>query len=59
MQSAQSQPSQRQSQPRPKPIVVGAVRHADATPTRRRAFALPDVREIPRRAIAGPWEAGW
>jgi hypothetical protein len=59
MQSAQPQPPQRHSQPRPKPTVVGVVRRLDASQTRRRGFALPDVREIPRRAVAGPWEAGW
>jgi hypothetical protein len=59
MQASPQQPPRSQPQPRPKPVVVGLVRRDDAMPYRRRAFVLPDVREIPRRAVAGPWEAGW
>jgi len=60
MQATSHQPPRTQRQPRPKPIVVGVVaRGLDLSPQRRRAFVLPDVREIPRRAVAGPWEAGW
>jgi hypothetical protein len=58
MQAPRQQPTTR-TQPRPKPIVVGYARPSADMPTRRRAFVLPDVREIPRRAVAGPWEAGW
>jgi hypothetical protein len=39
--------------------VVGYARPAGVAPARRRTFGLPEVREIPRRAVAGPWEAGW
>jgi hypothetical protein len=59
MQSPRHQPTTPRMQPRPKPIVVGYARPAAAVASRRRAFVLPDVREIPRRAVAGPWEAGW
>jgi hypothetical protein len=59
MQAPRHQPPTPRTQPRPKPIVVGYARPAGPAPTRRRAFVLPDVREIPRRAVAGPWEAGW
>jgi hypothetical protein len=59
MQDSQHPPTPQQPRPRPKPIVVGHARPADVAPARRRAFGLPDVREIPRRAVAGPWEAGW
>ena len=44
-------------QPRRKPAVRTIPREADVV--RRHRFGLPDVREIPRRAAAGPWEAGW
>jgi hypothetical protein len=59
MQFPRQQPTTDQTQPRPKPVVVGSARPAAAVPPRRRAFVLPDVREIPRRAVAGPWESGW
>jgi hypothetical protein len=59
MQASPQQPATPRPQPRPKPVVVGVVRRPDVAPVRRRAFVLPDVREIPRRAAAGPWEAGW
>jgi hypothetical protein len=59
MQAPRQQPTTQRTQPRPKPVVVGHARPADAVPARRRTFVLPDVREIPRRAVAGPWEAGW
>jgi hypothetical protein len=60
MQATPHQPPRTQPQPRPKPIVVGVVaRSLDLSPQQPRAFVLPDVREIPRRAVAGPWEAGW
>ena len=59
MQSPRQPPTTPRNQPRPKPIVVGYARPTDAAPARRRAFVLPDVREIPRRPVAGPWESGW
>jgi hypothetical protein len=59
MQFPRQQPTTSQPQPRPKPVVVGVVRRPPVDQTRRRAFVLPDVREIPRRPAAGPWEAGW
>jgi hypothetical protein len=43
--------------PRRKPA-VGAIRRG-AKPVQRHRFALPEVREIPRRPAGGPWEAGW
>ncbi|HEY6696125.1 MAG TPA: hypothetical protein VI006_24955 [Solirubrobacteraceae bacterium] len=45
--------------PRPKPAAQAAAPRPAAAPARRRAFGLPEVREIPRRAAGGPWEAGW
>jgi len=42
---------------RRKPAVRAIRRDADAV--RRHRFGLPDVREMPRRAAGGPWEAGW
>lgn len=59
MQASQPQPPAPQPSQRPKPVVVGIARRTDSAPERRRGFVLPDVREIPRRAVAGPWEAGW
>ena len=59
MQAPRQQPTTQRTQPRIKPVVIGYARPADVVPTRRRAFVLPDVREIPRRAVEGPWEAGW
>jgi hypothetical protein len=59
MQAPRQPPTPPQTQPRLKPIVVGYARRADVAPARRRAFVLPDVREIPRRPVAGPWESGW
>jgi len=59
MQASPQQPPRTHPQPRPKPVVVGVLDRQYAAPTPRRGFVLPDVREIPRRAVAGPWEAGW
>jgi hypothetical protein len=38
--------------------MAGSARPA-VTQAPRRGFVVPDVREIPRRPVAGPWEAGW
>jgi hypothetical protein len=45
--------------PRPNPAVTAAARRPVVATVKRHAFGIPDVREIPRRAVAGPWEAGW
>ena len=45
--------------PRRKVLVAAAAPRLAAAPMRRRAFGLPEVREIPRRPAGGPWEAGW
>jgi hypothetical protein len=57
MQSQRPQPPTTKPVPRRKRVVTAAVQRPDAE--RRHAFRIPDVREIPRRAVAGPWEAGW
>jgi hypothetical protein len=58
MQSPRPQPTTHEPPPRPKPVPV--VARPPAAPTgRRHTFGIPDVREIPRRTVAGPWEAGW
>jgi hypothetical protein len=59
MQPPRSQPTPPPPLPRPKRVVPAASRRPAAAAVRRHAFAIPDVREIPRRAVAGPWEAGW
>jgi hypothetical protein len=58
MQSPRPQPTTTQPLPRPKRVVTAAVPRP-VVAVRRHAFGIPDVREIPRRAVAGPWEAGW
>jgi hypothetical protein len=45
--------------PRRKVVLAAVASRAVAEPMRRRAFGLPEVREIPRRPAGGPWEAGW
>jgi hypothetical protein len=45
--------------PRTKPVVRIAAPRRDGVRARPHTFCLPEVREIPRRAAAGPWEAGW
>jgi hypothetical protein len=46
--------------PRGKLVAASAAaRREPAAPLRRHMFGLPEVREIPRRAAGGPWEAGW
>ena len=47
------------SRPRTKPAAHADQRRRAPTPARPHAFGLPEVREIPRRATGGPWEAGW
>lgn len=59
MQSPRPHPTTEQPLPRPKPVVPAAAQRPAAAPVPRHAFDIPDVREIPRRAVAGPWEAGW
>jgi hypothetical protein len=59
MQSPRPQPTTHQPLPRPRPAEpAGAHRHV-VTTVQRHTFGIPDVREIPRPAVAGPWEAGW
>ena len=57
MQSPRSQPPT--PPPRPKPVVPAVAQPAAVATVRRHTFRIPDVREIPRRTVAGPWEAGW
>jgi hypothetical protein len=54
-------PRQQPAKPRParRKVVVPAAVRRPVTPVQRHAFGLPEVREIPRRSVAGPWEAGW
>lgn len=59
MQSPRPQSTTQQPLPRPKPVVPAAAQRPAAATVRQHAFGIPDVREIPRRAVAGPWEAGW
>lgn len=58
MQSPRPQPTTK-APPRPKRVVTAAVQRPVVATVRQHAFGIPDVREIPRRAVAGPWEAGW
>jgi hypothetical protein len=58
MPSPRPQPMTQRPLPRPKPVVPAAAKPRVAK-TRPHTFGIPDVREIPRRAVAGPWEAGW
>jgi len=46
-------------QPRPKPAAPARAPRRAGSPMRPHAFCMPEVREIPRRAAAGPWESGW
>jgi hypothetical protein len=46
-------------QPRPKPAAQAPAPRRAATAVRPHTFSMPEVREIPRRAAGGPWEAGW
>jgi hypothetical protein len=59
MQSTRRQPTTPQPHPRRKATAPAVVHRRAVTAARQRAFVLPDVREIPRRTAAGPWEAGW
>jgi hypothetical protein len=59
MQSPRPQPPTRRPPPRPKPVVPAVAQPAAVATVRRHTFRIPDVREIPRRTVAGPWEAGW
>jgi hypothetical protein len=43
-------PRRKARAPALRPAVVAVQRHR---------YALPDVRELPRRVAGGPWEAGW
>ena len=57
MQSPRPQPPTRRPPPRPKPVVRAPGKPPAVTTVRRHTFRMPDVREIPRRTLAGPWEA--
>jgi hypothetical protein len=46
-------------QSRRKPVEPARAPRRAISPTRPHTFCLPEVREIPRRAAGGPWEAGW
>jgi hypothetical protein len=52
-----SQPRIAPLPPRRKPAARAIRRGAD--PVQRHRYALPEVREVPRRPAGGPWEAGW
>lgn len=59
MQSPHPQPTTQQPLSRPEPVVPAAAQRPAAAAVPRHLFDIPDVREIPRQAVAGPWEAGW